>query len=404
MSSPTSPAPAVSFGAPRFDGTAETAWLDDEAPIYGTCADRFARVREVFAAHLNGGADVGAAVAVVLDGELVVDLWGGYFDPTYTRPWDRDTIVNGFSSTKTMTALCALLLADRGEIDLDAPAAHYWPEFAAAGKGLIAVRQFLDYTSGMAGWSEPLTLGDLYDHERSSGMLARQAPWWEPGSAAGYHAFTVGHLVGEVVRRVTGKSLGAYLAEEIAGPLGVGAHYHIGTGPEYDKDVSPLIQGCLASRQTGHLFYDRALFNPAATPQDSWQLPFRRAEIGAINGHGNARAIARIQSLLACGEAGSLRLSEAGRARVLEVGRAGTDVVLGVPITWGLGYCLDAQFVPEAAGSRVAFWAGGGGSMSWVDLSHRMSFGFTPNRWVRGIHEQDRSKRLLGAVYEALAR
>ena len=153
--------------APAQDLAAGATWFD-ETEIRGTCSDRFGAVRDAFAANLTGGADVGASVAVFIDGEPVVDLWGGYFDTSYTRPWERDTIVHTFSTTKTMTALCALLLADRGELDLDAPVARYWPEFAAAGKGGIAVRQLLDYTSGLAGWTEVMSLRDVCDLEKST--------------------------------------------------------------------------------------------------------------------------------------------------------------------------------------------------------------------------------------------
>jgi CubicO group peptidase (beta-lactamase class C family) len=172
-----------------------TAQQISDAEVQGTCPDRFSAVHEAFAAHLASGADVGASVAVYIDGESVVDLWGGYFDMSYTRPWERDTIVHTFSSTKTMTAMCALVLADRGEIDLDAPVARYWPEFAANGKGDIRVRHVVSHTSGLAGWSEPVTMRDLCDREKSTDLLARQAPWWEPGTASGYHCYTIGHLV-----------------------------------------------------------------------------------------------------------------------------------------------------------------------------------------------------------------
>src|SRR5262245_36589335 len=186
----------------------ESIALIGDSDIHGTCDERFTRVREAFAANLNTGKDVGASVALFIDGEPVVDLWGGYFDATYTRPWERDTIVQTFSTTKTMTALCALLLADRGEIDLHAPVVKYWPEFAAEGKSAIEVRHLLGHTSGLPGWTKLVSLYDIYDTEKATAMLARQAPWWTPGTAAGYHCYTIGHLVGEVVRRVTGKSLG----------------------------------------------------------------------------------------------------------------------------------------------------------------------------------------------------
>jgi CubicO group peptidase (beta-lactamase class C family) len=211
------------------------------AIIEGTCREEFRAVREVLEYNLDSGIDVGASVAVFIDGEPVVDLWGGYFDATYTRPWERDTIVQTFSTTKTMTALVALVLADNGVLDLDAPVVRYWPEFGAKGKSEILVRQILGYTSGVAGFSQPVSLYDIYDHEKSTAMLARQAPWWEPGTAAGYHNIPIGHLVSELVRRTTGRTPGEFFAEEIAGPLD--AEFHIGTGPEHDGQVSLLMQG-----------------------------------------------------------------------------------------------------------------------------------------------------------------
>jgi CubicO group peptidase (beta-lactamase class C family) len=373
-----------------------------DGAVQGTCPDRFSAVRDAFAANLDSGSDIGASVAVFVDGEPVVDLWGGYFDMSYTRPWERDTIVHTFSSTKTMTALCALILADRGELDVDAPVAKYWPEFAAAGKADIRVRHIVSHTSGLAGWSEQVTMRDLCDREKSTDLLARQAPWWEPGTASGYHCYTIGHLVGEVVRRVTGMTLGQFFAQEIAEK--VGAEFFIGTGPQHDGCVSNLIPGVPAARQTGLLFPDRAMFNPAVSPYDAATIPWRRGEIGGANGHGNARGIATVQSILAAGGVGGVRLlSEAGRERVLQVQSAGTDLVMGIPIHWGLGYCLD-PLVAAAAGSRTAFWGGNGGSMSYVDLDRRMSFGYAQNRWIRGAHELDRSRRILDAVYVSLER
>src|SRR5690348_6346122 len=228
-------------GGPRpasgQDRAAAPAWLT-ETDVSGTCPDRFSAVRDASVANLNSGAGVGASVAVFLDGEPVVDLWGGYFGMSYTRPWERDTIVHTFSSIKTMTALCALILADRGEVDLDAPVAKYWPEFAAAGKGEIRVRHVVSHTSGLAGWSEQVTMRDLCDREKSTALPAAQAPWWEPGTASGYHCYTIGHLVGEVVRRVTGLTLGQFFAREVADK--VGAEFSIGTGPELDSRVSNL--------------------------------------------------------------------------------------------------------------------------------------------------------------------
>jgi len=382
------------------------AVLPDKIGVHGTCDDRFTPVLEAFKHNLDTGQDIGASVAVFVDGEAVVDLWGGHFDGTYTRPFERDTIVQGYSSTKTITALCALVLADRGEITLDAPVAKYWPEFAAEGKGEIAVRQLLGHTAALCGWSEPMSFRDLYDWEKSTTLLARQAPLWRPGRTSGYHGYTQGHLVGEVVRRVTGKTIGTFLAEEIAGPLGVGTDYYIGTPADADPRVSLLIQGAPQDHANGDRFHDLALYNPHPTPQDTWPLEWRRAELPAMNGHGNARGIAAMQSLLACGRANGVRLiSDEGRARVLEQQSDGADLVIGVPCRWGMGFSLELMLFPgPPAGARAAWWAGNGGSLSWIDLDAHMSIGFVPNRWIGGRFEVARSGNIVRAAYASLGR
>src|SRR3954470_24473381 len=190
---------------------------DHPTALGGTCSARFDPLRELFAAKLESGEDLGASVAVNIDGEMVVDLWGGWADEARTAPWTENTIANVFSTTKTMTALAALVLVDRGELDLDATVAAYWPEFAANGKAGIKVRQLLSHTSGVSGWEQPITLEDLYDWDKSTALLAAQAPWWEPGTASGYHMLNYGHLVGEVIRRITGQRLGAFFAAHVAG-------------------------------------------------------------------------------------------------------------------------------------------------------------------------------------------
>jgi CubicO group peptidase (beta-lactamase class C family) len=380
------------------------AVLHTKVEVQGTCDERFERVREVFRHNLDTGQDIGAAVAIFVDGEPVVDLWGGHFDASYTRPFERDTIVQCYSSTKTITVLCALVLADRGELDLDAPVARYWPEFAAEGKSEVAVKQLLGHTSGLCAWTEPLTLVGLCDVEKSTALLARQAPLWKPGRTSGYHGLTQGHLVGEVIRRVTGKSLGTFLREDVAGPLGVADVYYIGTPAEADHRVSPLVQGAPQDHANGNRFHDLALHNPHPTPQVTWTVEWRRAELGAMNGHGNARAIATLQSLVASGVVRGKRLmSDAGRARVLEQQSDGVDLVIGFPCKWGMGFSLELGFIPGVAeGARAGWWAGNGGSLSYVDLDARMAMGFTPNRWISGPHEQNRSRSLLQAAYESL--
>src|SRR3954471_6037987 len=206
------------------------------ADIEGTYDELFTAVPSALAGLLDDG-DAGASVAVFVDGEPVVDVWGGSADADRTIPWQRDTITNVWSVTKTMTALCALILADRGELDLSAPVARYWPEFAAAGKEAVLVRHLLAHTAGLPDWDGPVE--ELYDWPAATARLAGQAPQWEPGSAAGYHSLTQGFLVGEVVRRITGRSLGEFFAQEVAAPLG--ADFRIGLPAEDDSRVAPTV-------------------------------------------------------------------------------------------------------------------------------------------------------------------
>src|SRR4029077_5450356 len=210
------------------------------ATIHGDCRPRFGAVRDAFAANFAAGREVGASFAAILGGNLVGDLWGGPADAPGTRPWQRDTIVNVFSTTKAMTALCAHILVDRGLLDLDAPVARYWPEFAAADKGTIPVRMLLSHTAGLAAIREKLALEALYDWDRYAAVIAAETPWWEPGTANGYHAVTFGHLVGEGIRRITGRSFGQFLRDEITGPLG--ADFHIGLPASEDGRCGEMVR------------------------------------------------------------------------------------------------------------------------------------------------------------------
>ena len=219
---------------------------DHPTALGGTCSARFDPLRELFAAKLESGEDLGASLAFNIDGEMVVDLWGGWADEARTVPWTENTITNVFSTTKCMTSLAALVLVDRGELDLDANVAAYWPEFAARGKAGIKVRQLLSHTSGVSGWEQPITLEDLYDWDKSTALLAAQAPWWEPGTASGYHMLNYGHLIGEVIRRITGQRLGEFFAAHIAGPLG--ADFHIGLPPSEFHRVANVVPPPAARR------------------------------------------------------------------------------------------------------------------------------------------------------------
>src|ERR1700689_3901358 len=196
------------------------------AELSGTCDSRFDAVRDALQRNIDSGEDVGASIVLDLDGEIAVDLWGGFRDEARTAPWTRGTITHVWSTTKTVTSLAALMLVERGQLDVAAPVAAYWPEFGANGKQDVLVRHLLSHTSGVSGLDHPAVTEDMYDWEKSTARFAAQAPWWTPGTASGYHALNFGHLVGEVVRRVSGKPLKQFVAEEIAGPLG--ADFQIG--------------------------------------------------------------------------------------------------------------------------------------------------------------------------------
>lgn len=369
--------------------------------IHGICSDQFSAVRETFADSLRSGADVGASVAIYLDGEPVVDLWGGYADQGRTRPWQRDTITNVWSTTKTMTALCALVLADRDELDLFAPVRKYWPEFGVAGKDHIEIRHLLSHTAGLPDWDQPMTLDDLCDGEKATTLLARQSPRWEPGTASGYHRFTHGFLLGEVIRRICQKSIGTFFAEQIAAPLG--ADFHMGLASEDDHRVSEVIPA------PGPV--------PAANPrvtipvgayvtaQDTWSTQWRRAEIPAAAGYGNARSVAAVQSVLtARGQTSpSPTLSEATRRTVFDEQSHGIDLVLGIPLRFGIGYALASDDAPlNTANLRTCYWGGRGGSLVVNDLDARMTVAYVMNQMTYLGLTDPRGQKLLQAAYKSL--
>jgi len=375
------------------------------ADIHGTCDDRFAHVSDVLSSNLDAGHDRGASVAVFVAGEPVVDIWGGFVDAEKTVPWEKDTIINVWSTTKTMVALCSLILSDRGELDFHAPVAKYWPEFAAAGKADIQVRHLLSHTSGLSGWSEPMTIEDLYDWEKATALLAAQEPWWVPGTASGYHALTQGYLVGEVVRRITGQTIGTFFAHEVAGPLG--ADFHIGTPASCDDRVVPVVP---PPALTAELLAGidpagpaaRTLGNPPLDAAVSYEVPWRRAEIPAANGHGNARSVAAVQSVLACGgEANGVRLlSEKGCDAVFDEQANGADLVLGVELRFGMGFGLSGELMP--IGPRACFWGGWGGSLVIIDLDTKLVVTYVMNRMEAGLVGDLRGAGIALAAFAAV--
>lgn len=375
--------------------------------VHGSHQSRFAPVHAALEKNLQSGEELGASLVVDIDGEIVVDLWGGHRDEARTVPWDEHTITNVWSTTKTITSLAALMLADRGELDVHAPVARYWPEFAAAGKENVKVRHLLSHTSGVAGLDQPAAVEDLYDWERATSRLAAQAPWWEPGSASGYHAVVYGHLIGEVVRRVSGKTLKRFVAEEIAGPLG--ADFQIGAAEkDWDRiaDVvpPPPLDMDLSALGPDHPAV-RTFTGPPMHASHANTAEWRRADMGGVNGHGNARSVARVMSVISRGgEVDGVRLLRPETIDLIFDQQAdGPDLVLGVPLRWGIGYGLPKpETLPYVPEGRICFWGGWGGSLIIMDLDRRMTISYMMNRMAPGIIGSDRSAAYVSAVYASL--
>ena len=381
--------------------------------VEGTCDPRFAAVRDVFAEQLANPDEIGAAVAITLEGERVVDLWGGHADAKRTRAWTPDTIANLFSTTKGMTALCAHRLADQGKLDLDAPVARYWPEFAQADKGAIPVRWLLDHSAGLVAIEKPMPPAALYDWDAMAGAYAEQKPWWEPGTEHGYHALSFGWLVGELIRRTSGRSVGTYFRDEIAGPLG--ADLWIGTPAELDPRIAeieaempkpgdPLLAAMLANAKPYTL---KAFMNPPPGPEGLNSRQWRGAEIPAGNAHGSARALARIYGGVARGgeQDGIHLLSPAAIDRARTEQRHGVDNVLpgGLVSRFGLGFQLGTEAEPIGPNGGAFGHPGAGGSFGFADPEARLGFGYVMNRMETGLFLIGRrATALMNAAFASL--
>lgn len=370
----------------------------------GTCADDFAPLRDLFEANLADGTDAGASLAVVHDGELVVDLWGGEARPGVA--WTRDTLVQVWSVTKTMVGLAVLVLAERGEIDLDAPVARYWPDFAAAGKGDVLVRQVLGHTSGVPGWTAPLTVEELIDLEHSEALLAAETPWYEPGSAPAYQMIDHGHLLDAIVRGATRRELADVLHEDVVGPLGGG--FHLGVPEELLDDCADLIAPPPADLDPDNPpteFLLRTVLNPSLSTRTCNGAAWRRSAVGGAGGHGTARGIARVQSVLSHGgEADGVRLlSDDLLDRVWEVQSTGTDLVLDVALTFGLGYGLPTPSAPALPTGRMCWWTGYGGAIVVNDADSRTTIAYAPNRLVNHLVSSPRTDGYVRTAFDCLA-
>ena len=382
--------------------------LDTTADVRGHFDPRFEPVRDALAEQLGSREELGASIVVNVDGTDVVDIWGGWADEARSRPWAEDTIVNVWSTSKTVTALAVLVAIDRGLLDPYREVAKYWPEFAANGKEAIEVRHLMSHTSGVSGWEGFTSVEDIYDWDRAVGRLASQAPWWEPGTASGYHAVNYGHLLGELVRRVSGKPLKQFIADEIAGPLG--ADFRLGADPADVGRIAPVIPPPPLAIDLEALPHESPVYRTFTGPPiaadvantDAW----RAAELPAVNGHGNARSVARMLSALSLGgTVGGVRLlSPETIELIFDEQSHGVDLVLSVPLRFGIGFALpETQTVPYMPQGRTAYWGGWGGSVIICDVDRRITIAYMMNRMAPGIIGSDRSEAYVRAVEACLA-
>jgi CubicO group peptidase (beta-lactamase class C family) len=389
---------------------------ESETPINGSCAPGFERVRVAFESNFTDRDEVGAAVAVWADGDLVVNLWGGFADAARSRPWRENTLASVYSGTKGLTSTCIHLLADRGELDLAAPVARYWPEFGLAGKQDITVAMVLGHRSGAIGPRSRLHWADSADWDAVCEHIAAAEPWWEPGTAQGYHMVSFGFILGEVVRRVTGRTLGQYLRTEIVEPLGIDVHIglpkrehrrcaemvnkpHIrdvlaaGEAPEHPESLAEHPMAGMAVAM-GFVPDDELGSNEL----DVW----RSLEFPATNAHVTALGMATFYNALA-----QEKLLSREHMELVRIPQGGfdNDVVLGARVAdhgWGLGYMLNQRGV--AGPNRRTFGHGGsGGSFAFVDLEHRIGYAYVMNRFDAAKCNADpRTVALSNEVYSAL--
>ena len=384
---------------------------DRLVPLNGYCERRFQPVLDAFIENYRTEDEVGSAVSVVVDGRCVIDLWGGWRDAARQREWQHDTIVCMMSVSKGITGLAFSLLVDRGLVDVNKPVATYWPEFASNGKEQLPVRFVLDHRAGLPIIADPLWPGAIYDHQAICKALAAQAPLWEPGTVAAYHIHTQGYLLAEIMHRVTGKSVGEFLRDEIAVPLG--ADFMIGGLSKHDQDrcaeVMPNMQARLfAARETETETLRSKAF--VQNPAEPWPVTlnsqiWRESEIASGNGHGNARGVARIYGAFARGgELGGVRLTTPASIEAMITEQHNTtELMQDRPYHQALGVLLNTpQAVYMGPNPRAFGHHGIGGSLGFADPDERIGFSFAVNRMHAVGTNGPRAARLIDALYQVL--
>ena len=387
----------------------------EQLVIGGYVAPGFEDVREVFLRNFIDGIEVGASFAVMRDGEMLVDLWGGFRERACTSRWHADTLVNLYSTTKGIASIAVAVAVDRGKLDYDVPIAEYWPEFAAHGKGALTVGEVLAHKAGVCGPRARMQATELYDFERVAAMLAAMEPWWAPGTAGGYHAITWGFLPGELVRRTCGTTLGQLFNEAVAAKAGAGDDIYIGMPAAQTHRVAEMIGPNHARIQPPPgpppvmpALFPVALQNPVVRPyQDVSTDAWRTAEIAAANGQGNARGLARVYGALAQDGGGIVSPATLARATRLEIdGEA--DLVLGYRVQRSRGFMHNfaEPGMPRGWGPNPAAFGhnGAGGSIGFCDPAARVGCGYAMNQMQPGVESLTRGGQLVNAFYDCLAR
>jgi CubicO group peptidase (beta-lactamase class C family) len=382
--------------------------------VEGSCDPKFNRVKDVFVENFEKRNEVGAAAAVMLDGESVVDLWAGHADKAKSKPWTRDTLVNVYSTTKGITAICAHRLADKGLLDLDEPVAKYWPEFAQGGKDKIPVRFLLSHRAGLPAVRKLLDADALFNWTSMTTALAEQEPWWVPGTKHGYHALTFGWLVGEVIRRITGKTPGVYLRDEIAGPLG--ADIHIGLDAKHDARTADMIAAAPPAPGEPNLFADvmkdpesmvaKAFMNPPGTMRPGMvnTREWRAAEIPAGNGHTTARSLAQLYGTLARGgELNGVRVMSKDEIAKCSIEQShGPDALLVINTRFSLGFMMSQPGASLGPNPKSFGHPGAGGSLGYADPEAKIGFGYTMNKMQNSLLIDPRATALIEAIYASM--
>jgi CubicO group peptidase (beta-lactamase class C family) len=376
------------------------------AGTHGSCDPAFNRVRDLLQERLVTGEEVGASICVNIDGKDILDIWGGHADAAKSRPWEKDTLTVVWSCSKVVTALAALTLVDRGLLDVEERVSKYWPEFAANGKEDVRVWHILSHSSGVPQWDKPITMEFMYDTKASTDALAQQAPWFKAGEVSAYQLVNHGHLIGELVRRVSGKPLKQFIADEIAGPLG--ADFRLGV-PEEDwlrtaDVIAPPVD--IPEGLDPQSVLARAFINLTPKAEDSMTPGFRGTEAGGVNGFGNARSLARIGSIVSLKGTvdGKQYLAPKTIDQMIQERICGIDLVLYLNLRIGLGVGLpvpeSVPFIPEG---NICFWGGWGGSFLAMDLDRRMTIAYAMNKMGPAILGNENCKAYIDAIYEIMA-